>query len=361
MTARMLREGTARLSSAEFAEAVEILGASLHIPVSHDYAAFSLFSLKKYARESLAIFAEMLESPRFDPADLQNVARLTARELEIELAKPEVLTYRALTERLFGANHPYGYNTQPDELLEVRVESLREHWRQFYRADNGALFVCGDLGEGVTGMLEDAFGRILIGEAPSLRPALAPAPLPDLTPIHIPVEGATQTSVKMGRRLFGRNHPDYNDIFVLNTALGGYFGSRLMSRIREKKGYTYNIYSSLDAMRDDGYWYIATEVSPGNVKQTIRDIRREMRLLQEELIGEKEMTMLRNYIAGALMHGIDGPLNTLDVLRAYIMEDLAPEAYETLARAALHANAARLCELAQHWLNPDDFVVVTAG
>ncbi|MFN4081776.1 MAG: M16 family metallopeptidase, partial [Saprospiraceae bacterium] len=170
MTARLLREGTVRLSSAAFAEAVERLGAALHIPVSHDYASFSLFCLKRYARESLALFAEMLQSPRFDPDDLVNVAQLTARELEVELAKPEVLTYRALTERLFGADHPYGYNTQPEELARLDAAVLREHWRRFYRADNGALFVCGDLGEGATGMLEDALGRVLVPEAPMSGP-----------------------------------------------------------------------------------------------------------------------------------------------------------------------------------------------
>src|SRR5690606_33229750 len=124
-----------------------------------------------------------------------------------------------------------------------------------------------------------------------------------------------QAAIRMGRRLFPESHPDFPGMFVLNTVLGGYFGSRLMMEIRENQGLTYGIYSSVDSFARDGVFYISTETATDQVDKMLAAIRVEVDRLRRELIPDDELTMARNYLMGHLMTQIDGPISSLDYIK----------------------------------------------
>ncbi len=161
--------------------------------------------------------------------------------------------------------------------------------------------------------------------------------------------------------MFSRRHPDYNGVYVLNTILGGYFGSRLMANIREKRGFTYNIYSTADAMLHDGCLYVATEVNNGKVKATIKQIFAEMQRLREEPAPVAELEMVRNYLLGMLLNGLDGPLNISDVIKTLVTEELPLDAFDALVHTIRTITPEQLQVLAQRYLQEQDFWVVTVG
>jgi zinc protease len=171
-----------------------------------------------------------------------------------------------------------------------------------------------------------------------------------------------QAAIKMGRLLFNRLHPDFYDVQILNTILGGYFGSRLMSNIREEKGYTYNIYSGIDTYYDHGYLYLATEVNDDKAGATLRAIKNEMRKLREQLVDEEELLMVRNYMMGALLNGMDGPLNMAALMRTMVFERAGGEGLDRQIAALERITPERVRALAQEYLRVEDFltVVVTA-
>ncbi|HNL39839.1 MAG TPA: insulinase family protein, partial [Saprospiraceae bacterium] len=170
-----------------------------------------------------------------------------------------------------------------------------------------------------------------------------------------------QTAIKIGRRLFPRRHPDFDGIFVLNTLLGGYFGSRLMMNIREKRGYTYNIYSTADAMLHDGCFYIATEVNSDKAAVTVREIMAEMRHLCERPVENEELSMVRGYLLGMLLNGLDGPVNASDLVRNLIVDELPRDAFDRLVHTVRHISATELQALARKYLQPEDYWIVTVG
>jgi predicted Zn-dependent peptidase len=179
--------------------------------------------------------------------------------------------------------------------------------------------------------------------------------------VHISRPDSLQTAIKIGRRAFGRKHPDFNGLFVLNTILGGYFGSRLMTQIREKKGFTYNIYSTLDAYLDDGCLYIATEVDTVNAAATVRAIFSEMKKLREKPLPELELEMVRNYLLGMLLNGLDGPLNTSDLVRGMVVEALPWASFSQMVETIRTITPEELKSLAQRYFKAEDFWTVTAG
>lgn len=358
-TSKLLREGTRTRNAAEIAEHFDYFGGSMTVPANLDTTNVVLFSLKKYAHELIPVFAEVLQEPVFPESELETFRRTSLQELLVDLEKVEVLAYRKITELIFGENHPYGYNSVAEDYAALTRDDVVRHFKTWYTPGNGVLFASGRIDASVLEMLNHHFGQNTTqGHSPLALPASLPA---SPRKVHISQPGSLQTAIRVGRRLFGREHPDFNGVFVLNTILGGYFGSRLMMNIREKKGYTYNIYSTADAMLHDGCLYIATEVNAEKSAATLRAILAEMKKLREQPVSEDELEMVRNYLLGMLLNGLDGPMNISDVVRSLVVDGLPWESYEALVMTIRHITPAQLQELAQRYLQPQDFWIVTVG
>ncbi len=363
-TSRLLREGTVHKKGAEIAEHLDFYGASVTSPTNLDTSSFLLFSVKKYAREVIPTFAEMLQSPLFPEDELENFRRTSIQELMVELEKGETVAYRKVTELIFGENHPYGYNSMPEDYLGIQRTDLQHFFETWYTPSNCLLFASGRIDSEILELLNQHLGQKKRGAAAKPLPiplSKQPSQAQHPSTVRIPLAGSLQTAIKIGRRLFDRNHPDFNGLTVLNTVLGGYFGSRLMTNIREKKGLTYNIYSSVDAYLQDGCLYIATEVSPEKAASAVRAIFNEMKKLREKPVEEEELSMVRNYILGMLLNGLDGPINSSDMVRNQIVESQSPEKFEALVETVRSITAEALQSLAQQYLQQKDFWVVTVG
>ena len=148
---------------------------------------------------------------------------------------------------------------------------------------------------------------------------------------------------------------------MLNMILGGFFGSRLMTNIREKKGYTYNISSMLDTMKKDGYFYVGTEVGNEVVDATIKEIYKEMETLQRSLIGKEELKMTQNFVLGNMLTMLDGAFNTMDVVKTLIIEDIPLIEFENLIDTVKNIDAKTLQVLAQKYFNREDLWEVVVG
>jgi predicted Zn-dependent peptidase len=170
-----------------------------------------------------------------------------------------------------------------------------------------------------------------------------------------------QSAIRLGRKAFSRQHEDFYGLYVLNTLLGGYFGSRLMTNIREEKGYTYNIYSMLETMRHDGTLLIGTEVSPEYVAPTLKEIFREMEALQETRVGEEELTMVRNFLLGNFLTMLDGPFNVSEVVRTLVLDELPLDAFDQLVSTVQNIDADTLQRLSQKYLNKEEMWQVVVG
>lgn len=364
-TARLLREGTLRHTGAEIAEHFDFYGSSISIPTNLDTSNFILFTLTKYAESVIPTLAELLLEPNFPENELETYRRTGIQELAVELEKVETVAYRKVTELIFGENHPYGYNSTDVDYRAIQRDDLLQFYQQWYRPEHCLIFASGRVDERSIELLNQHLGQTRnhqIASAGKKPVAVDHQPVsPKTQKIHIAHPGSLQTAIKIGRRAFGRKHPDYNGLFVLNTVLGGYFGSRLMANIREKKGFTYNIYSTLDAYQDDGCLYIATEVNTENTAAALKAILLEMKKLREKPVAEQELAMVQNYLLGMLLNGLDGPMNVSDIIRGMVVEGLGWDTFSQLVETIRTITPGQLQELANKYLKPEDFWIVTVG
>lgn len=357
-TASLLKEGSQKYDSSEIANLFDYYGGSLSIPVSMDTSNVLVYSMTKHLDKLLPIVADILTNPTFPQKELDLYISRSKRRLQLDLSKNDVIAYRTITEKIFGEDHPYGYNSQPDTYARIKREDLLEHFENNFTAGNCMIFVSGDTGEVLRLKLEQYLGSIPRGPKRIVKLSTSK---PEAQKIKINRPGTIQSAIRIGKLLFNKNHPDYNGMYVLNTILGGYFGSRLMENIREQKGYTYNIYSMHDAFLQDGYFYVGTDVGKEFVEDTVKEIYFEMKRLQTDLVDTEELEMVRNYLLGNLLTNLDGPFNVAEVVKTFLQEGMSLENFDKLVETINTINAEEIKRLAQTYLSPSEMVEVIVG
>lgn len=355
-TASMLLEGSSEKSSAEIAEKVDFYGASLTCHASFDTINLTLTCLKKHFSHLLPLIGELWLEAVFPENELKTYISINKQRLKYELSKNDVVAYRTLTEKIFGEDHPYGYNSLPESYDQLTVQDLKRHTDERLGVNNVSLFLSGKVDDQIKRIIDHSLGNIVKTGIQSLNRIKNKKSRPEK--IYLKHYSPHQTSIRIGRPLFSRIHPDFPGVFVLNTILGGYFGSRLMLNIREKLGYTYGIHSSVDNFVFDGYFSIQTEVGNDFVQETISQIHREMEVLMTELVPIRELKMVKNYIMGNLLGMLDGPFNVSKLLRTMIIADQKPEAFDKMIQQIQAIQPKDLQILAQKYLSPKDFWTV---
>ncbi len=360
-TNALLTEGSGSYTAADLEQLFEQYGTSLETPDDNDVACLSLATIVKHADRLLPVMAEVTATPTFSPRALKRYLKRSKQQLREDLEDPDTLAYRMLSEATFGLDNPYGYGGDKADFDALTVAALRAHYDRCYGAANATLRVVGQLSPGVEQLLDKTFGQLPAGSrAADPSYAVGEQP-PGLLQVHRP--RAQQTMIRRGRRGFRITDPDYAGLCVLETILGGYYGSRLMRNIREEKGYTYGIDSDLDTYRFDGTFGISADVANENVVEVRREILREMEKLRQDLVPPQELDMVRAYLLGGLVMDLDGPLAVSSRYRSAIIKEY--DAVGHLARldeTIRTITAEEIRELAQRYLRPElDWEVIVGG
>lgn len=362
MTARLLREGTPTYISAQIAEKMDFFAGTLQTGAGMDTTNMSLYCLTKHLPNLLPLIAEMLIEPTFPDRELSIVADNNIQRLAVELSKNDVLAYRKITALIFGENTAYGYNSIPDDYRSITTADCRRYHGNYYTADRMSLFISGYFDDTTLRLLNQYLGQIPMAKTP--QPIIDPLSISGKNVpnnLRLPHPDSLQTAIRIGRPFGNRHHPDYNGFFMLNTIFGGYFGSRLMSNIREDKGFTYNINSSTDTMHHDGYFYIGSEVGNDVVDKTLVEIYKEMDIMTNDLVGDEELAMVKNYLLGNMLNMVDGAFAVGDVVRTFITEGLPFEAWDSFVETIRTIEAPEIRDMAQKYFKKEDFFEVIVG
>lgn len=358
-TAELLKEGSEKYDSAQIAELIDFYGGSFQSPVNLDTSNFVLYALNKHLDKLLPVIADLFRQPLFPQDELDRFIENNCRRLQLDLSKNDVVAYREITEMIFGSRHPYGYNSVPDTYRSLERADLIEHFKRNYVSGNCKVFVSGKVDQEVLDAIDQHLGNAI-----EVGPATPPVVhqvinVPQKRKVERP--DTVQSAVRIGRKLFNRRHPDFPAMYVLNTILGGYFGSRLMTNIREDKGYTYNIYSSLDMMNADGYFYVSTEVGNDFVTATIQEIYLELEKLRETLISPEEIEMVRSFLMGHLLTQLDGAFNIAELIRSYTVKGVSLSSFEELVRTIKTIQPEALRDLARKYFQQKDLFELIVG
>ena len=357
----VIREGTIKISSAEIAEKIDYYGAYISTGSGMDTAYLEASFLGRYFSEIVEIIADILHKPGFYNHELEKYKNRKIERLRIDLSKNDILAYRYFTEKLYGEDHPYGYNSRPEDYLKVDREKVIDHYKRYIVPDNCIILITGNITDDRIDLLNKTVGKIRadnnLGDIDVLKKEISTTPGKFIykTNRHF------QTALRMGKRICTRNHPDYPGLYLLNTILGGYFGARLSTNIREDKGHTYGIYSSLEMMARDGFFIISTNVGNEYTEQTLSEIYREIMILKNEPVAVTELKMVKNYIKGNLLSMLNGNINTINLIKTLELTKLGSDFFELFINTISDTGSEELIRLANKYLREEEFTEVLVG
>lgn len=358
-TLALLKEGTTTRTAAQIAETVDYYGATLRMPFALDTSGVVLHALNKHFEALLPLVQEVLTEPSFLQKELDSFIKRNQQRLRMDMSKTDVVAYRTVTEHLFGAAHPYGYNSEIATYSALTRADLLHHFEANYHAGNCIIVISGKINRNIRKLLNQYLGQLRLAAPPETD---IPLPQSNAQLKHwINHPNAVQTAVRIGKRLFNRHHPDYQGIYLVSMILGGYFGSRLMTNIREDKGYTYNIFSSIDPLMYDGFFSIGTEVGNQFTQATVQEIYREIDRIQQDLVPHQELDSLRNYLLGNLLMGLDGAFSTHEVIKSLLVDDLSADYFYQLIETIKTIQPSKIRDLAQQYLQIDTLHEVLVG
>ena len=300
---------------------------------------------------------QVLRNPNFYASDFGVLKEKKRQHFLVESEKVSVLARRTFIDNLFHES-PYGTIAKLEDFDRITVEDCKNFHRTYILNGSLKIFVSGHLTSEVSSKLR------VMAESWSGKGLSAPVVTFDQAPnetIEVQKEDAMQKGIRMGKRMIQRGHPDFPELQVLVTALGGYFGSRLMMNIREDKGYTYGIGAGLASYDHTGMFYIATEVGSDYAADTQVQITKEIELLQNELIPQHELALVKNYMKGSLARSADGAFAMMERFKTVYNSGLGLDYYESYLDKIGTVTSERLRDLACEYLQENSMLKVIAG
>ena len=360
VTANLLKEGTSKMASKEIAEYIDYRGANISTNSGMDTAYIQANFLNRYFKEIVNILFQIISEPAFPENELEKFKVRQIERLKNDLSKNDVLAFRHFTEHIFGKNHPYGYSSTVENYQQINRKHLYEHYSNFYSADKCKIYLTGNIDNSHIQFLNNSFGKIsnIKGKHDEVKILLGE---PEFGKFRYSNDRIHQTALRIGKKMITRDNPDYPGLYFLNTVLGGYFGARLSENIREDKGYTYGIYSTLDSLYHEGYFIIGSDVGNIYLDDTLKEIYKEIEILKNDLIENDEMMLVRNYLKGNLLSMTNGNLLSLNLVKTLEYNNLGKSYFDKFVNIIDSISASELRDLAIKYFNIDSLTEVLVG
>jgi zinc protease len=356
----MLSEGSQNYTSEELNSLLDYYGAFINLNPEKDLAGMVLFFLNKHIDKVLELACEILLRPLFPENELNNLMQKRLRWHLVNREKPANKATDQFFESAFGKLHPYGRQLTENDFDNINPSIIKEFYSKYYTPDNMTIFMSGRIDPKAIDLLNKYFGEAEYMKSSGAEPGIPLTPA-EIKEVHVGKADAVQTAIRIGSPTLNKRNPDYPGLKIVNTILGGYFGSRLMKNIREEKGFTYGISSSVTSLDLTGYKVISTEVSPKNSSETTDEIFKEIRKLQTVKVDSKELELVQNYMSGELVRMFDGPFAIAESFRSVWEFGLGSDYYNRLTEKILNITPDEIIQLASTYYRIDDLYKITVG
>jgi zinc protease len=323
-TLNMLLEGTHEHSSDALDDFFDYYATEVEIVSGYEQQGLSLLTTKKHFREVLPMFRSLFTEATFPEKELAKRKSQKKLTIAIQQEQTGARANQLIRKTLFGELHPFGYISD-----EMHVDAItREDIKSYYRSNfciAPELFVTGNLTDREMQEIENQFNNLPFQETNGMSPDFSTF---RGKRVYEERPKSLQSSIRLGKILIPKSHPDYYALMVFNTTLGGYFGSRLIKNIREEKGYTYGISSYMGSLKSTDYWMILADVKKGTADAAIAEVYKEIRLLTEKPLEREELETVRNYMIGHFLSQFSNPFDLMGRFKKIHLQGLGYEYYE---------------------------------
>jgi predicted Zn-dependent peptidase len=359
LTGSMMREGTATLTADAVAREFAAMGGELGVSVGPDTTSIGADVLSDRAADAVRLIADVTQNPRLPESDFERVKSNLLRNLAIQRSSPQALAQEKFASLLYG-DHPYGRLFPTEAMLQgYTMDQVRAFHKSNFTAGRARVYVAGIFdGKAMEGAIRQGFDRWARGTA-----AAAPKVPADVTGRFALLDrpDAPQSTVLLGLRVPAPSHKDWIPLEVTDALLGGAFGSRITTNIRELKGYTYSPFSTLTTHPGQANWVETADVTTKVTGESIKEIFVEIDRLRKEAPPAAELRGIQNNLAGifvvqnASRSGVIGRLAFVDT------HGLGDNYLSSYVKRVMAVTPEDVRRIANEYLTPDKMTLVVLG
>lgn len=321
-----LKEGTKTRSAQDLAKVAASMGGSIDIATTSDQVFITGEVLAEFGPDFIKLVSDLLQNPAFPASEADRLKNNLIRQLTVQRAEPQGMASEKFSQVMYG-DHPYGRVFPTEEMIKsYTVDQVKEFYEKNYGAKRTSIYVVGIFdAKAIQQAVNESFNAWKEGSPATQNP---PKMSSTKTIFLIDRPGAPQSTIYMGLPVIDPSQPDYLTLTVMNSMLGGSFGSRITSNIRENKGYTYSPGSALTVNYRSAYWAEVADVTTDFTGASIKEILYEINRLRDEVPGKEELDGIKNYIAGTFVLRNSSPFGIANQLSFLSLHGL-PDTYLT--------------------------------
>lgn len=355
----LMKEGTATRSSKQIAEESARMGGAVSVTVSADETDLDTDVLSEFGPKAAALLADVAQHPLFPESELPRLKNDALRQLSISKSVPQNMALERFRKILYG-DHPYGtvFST-PGSINKTTVGDIKKYYDGNFGARRAQLYVAGrfDAAE-MKKAIATSFNGWAKGAVPAInQPKVKPQHVLDVTDRP----GAAQSTLLVGLPVPDPTSPDAIPLTVTNALLGGSFGSRITSNIREQKGYTYSPRSELSRRYHDAYWAESADVTTQYTGPSLKEIFGEIDRLAKEPPSDAELKGIQSYISGLFVIQNSSRSALIGQLRYADFQGLGEDYLKTYVQKVNAVTPAEVQKQTAEYIKPDQMTIVVIG
>ncbi len=357
----LIDKGTKKLTSGEISENLDFYGAYFETESGKHFTVITLYTLNKYFEQTFKIVNDFLFNAIFPEKETDIFLKNRFQTFLINRQKPDIISSEVFAQSLFGENHPYGRSVKKEDFNDINRENILEFYKSGYSSANLQIMFTGKITDKHVKLADKFLNEIKNGN--TLKKEHDKFRLKQISARKkiIEMPGTVQSSLRIGKITVNKTHPDFFNLNIATVILGGYFGSRLMTNIREDKGYTYGIYASGISLPEAGYLVISAESGKNVYKKAIEEIYKELKKLRSEPVAHDELTRVKRWIFGSTVKVFDGPLSVSEAYKSLIFGNLSADYFHRYLNAVKNITPEMILETAQKYFDEDTLTEVVAG
>ena len=363
LTALLLTRGTATRTAAQIDESVDFIGASLSSSADRDLSEVDLTVLRKDLPKGLELLADVLLHPAFEKGEIARKVQELRAALQKRQEDPGEVAEEVFNELVFG-RHPYGRPLEGREttLAAITRDEIVGFYRDHYTPERTFVTVVGDVDRSeITNQIRALLGSWPKGKG-TVKRAIEPTPLQEKIVVKKVDRSVTQANIVLGHQGIKRDNPDFYALTVMNYILGGGgFSSRLVERIREQKGWAYDVSSHFSPGLERGSFQVVLQTKNETAGPAVQEVVRELRRIREHGVTRQELADAKAFLTGSFPLRLDTNAKLAGLISSVEYHKLGldyADRYRTLIEGVSEEDILRV---ARAYLRPEGYVLVVVA
>ncbi len=359
LTGDLLKEGTTTRTAKQVAEEAAQMGGSVDIGIGEDESTISSDVLSEFGPDAARLLADVAHHPRLPESEVARLKSNMQRQVAIARTLPQQIALERFRKALYP-DHAYGRTLPtPESIQGLTIDDAKKFYAENIGAARAHLYVAGRFdAAAIKKAVAASFGDWERGLAPVVD---APKPkarrLLDVTD----KPGAAQSTIYVGLPVPNSASPDAVALVVTNSLLGGSFGSRITSNIRERKGYTYSPNSQISTRIQDAYWVEVADVTTAVTGPALKEIFGEIERLQKEAPSAEELAGIQRYLSGIFVIQNSSRQALIGQLRFVDLQGLGEEYLKTYVQKVNAVTPADVQRITGQYIKPEQMTIVVVG